>query len=269
MNTRVRGRDRCAFAVLACAAGGIAGCSFAFPLDDYDRGDGSGGAAETNSSSSSSTGVGGADGAGGAPPCGAGLYPPAATLLDTFDEGGRPTFIGCGLQMGGELEFAMPDSGELYCESQTSIPYCLTASSITLKVPEAVTAPIPGLQTFIWLRAADDSGEVRLLVEANGFGLSGIAGGVDFTIPLVTSSYDMFAAAWWRLAGDAGQLALLTSADGVEWVERGRGDCPLSLDGVFIALAANRYVNRAFPGSADLPAATARFDCLNVPAGCP
>lgn len=202
-------------------------------------------------------------------PCGSGLYPPAASLTDTFDEGGDPNFFGCGEQVGGELRFDTPATGEEYCQSDTSIPYCFSSSGITVKVPEAVVAPIPGMQTWIVLRAADDSGEIRLLVEGNGFGLFGNAGGESFTIPIASNSYDPFSAAWWRLSGDAGDVVLETSPDAVAWTERGRGQSPLTLDGLFIGIATNRYVNRAFPESADLPAETARFDCLNVTTDCP
>jgi hypothetical protein len=259
---------------LALAALASAGCSLAFPLDDYDQGDGGGGPGPQSASSTSSSptaggaGVGG-DGSGGAAPCGSGLYPPAATLIDTFDEGGEPNFFGCGQQVGGELRFDTPAFGHEYCDSNTSIPYCFISSGITVKVPEAVTAPIPGMQTWIVLRAADDSGEIRMLVEANGFGLSGTANEVPFNIELSPTSYDPFSAAWWHLFGENGEIGLATSPDGVEWTERGRGPSPLSLDGVFIGLHTNRYVNTSFPESADLPAETARFDCLNVTAGCP
>lgn len=258
-----------ALVVMACA-----GCSLAFPLDAYDEGDSAGGAGpQTASSTSSSPTVGGSDAGGGAgggaPPCGSGLYPPAETLVDTFDEGGEPNFFGCGQQVGGELRFDTPDTGEEYCQSDTSIPYCFASSSITVKVPEAVTAPIPGMQTWVVLRAADDTGEIRMLVEANGFGLMGTANDVPFDIEIASSSYDPFSAAWWRIFGENGEIGLATSPDGVEWTERGRGPCPLTLDGLFIGFHTNRYINPAFPESADLPAETARFDCLNVTTGCP
>ncbi len=262
---------RSALAAVTCA-----GCSLAFPLDAYDQGDGAAGGGAAGPTGGSPTSTGGAGGgdqggsaAGGAAPCGSGLYPPASTLIDTFDEGAEPNFFGCGDQIGGELRFDTPATGQEYCPSDTSIPYCFSASSITVKVPEAVTAPIPGMQTWVVLRAADDSGEIRLLVEGNGFGLSGTANDVPFDIDLGASSYDPFAAAWWRLFGENGEIGLSTSPDGVEWTERGRGPSPLTLDGLFIGFHTNRYVNRFFPESADLPAETARFDCLNVTTGCP
>lgn len=269
----MRSGCKSSLARLALTALASAGCSLAFPLDAYDEGSEGGAGPQSASSTSSSppvggAGDGGADG-GGAPPCGTGLYPPAVTLVDTFDEGGEPNFFGCGQQVGGELRFDTPATGEEYCQSDTSIPYCFASSSITVKVPEAVTAPIPGMQTWIVLRAADDSGEIRMLVEANGFGLMGTANDVPFDIDIPSPSYDPFAAAWWRVFGENGEIGLATSPDGIEWTERGRGACPLSLDGLFIGFHTNRYINPAFPGSADLPAETARFDCLNVTSGCP
>jgi hypothetical protein len=251
------------------------GCSLAFPLEDYDNGTGTtgggaGGSPMTTSSAStgtatSSTGVGGG---GGAPPCGSGLYPPAASLVDTFDEGGVENFVGCGQQVGGELRIDLPDTGTLWCESSAQIPYCLSSSSLTVKVPEAATASIPGMQSWIILTQADGSGVLRLLVEGNGFGIMGDAGGQPFQVAIQNASYDPFSAAWWRLEGDGGAVVLSTS-DGATWTERARGTVPLSLDGVFVALVGNRYVNPAVPESADLPAETLRFDCYNAFGNCP
>jgi hypothetical protein len=251
--------------VLACS-----GCSLAFPLDAYDEGETAGGAGpQTSTSSMPPLGGSGGGETGGAAPCGSGLYPAALTLTDTFDEGGEPNFFGCGQQVGGELRFQTPATGDEYCQSDTSIPYCFSNSSITVKVPEAVTAPFPGMQTWIVLRAADDTGDIRMLVEANGFGLMGTANGVEFDIHIPTPSYDPISAAWWRVFGENGEIGLATSPDGIEWTERGRGPCPLTLDGLFIGFHTNRYFNEFFPESADLPAETARFDCVNLTTGCP
>jgi hypothetical protein len=259
------------------AALGLLGssCTLVYPLDEYDGGLGAGGSTsatgETTGVSTASSSTGG--GQGGAPPCGSGLYPPAASLVDTFDVGGDQNFFGtCGgapILVEGELRFDLPPTGMLYCDATSRIPYCLESSSITVKVPEAATAPIPGMQTWIVLTPADSSGEVRLLVEGNGFGLMGTAGGMPFELPIANAAYDPFAAAWWRLAGEGGELVLSTSPDGQTWDERVRGAVPVALDGVFVSFAANRYYNDAFPESASLPAETARFDCYNKTSGCP
>lgn len=256
----------------------VGGCSLVYPLDEYDGGLGGAGASTEATGSTSTTGTGSSTtgstgGGGGAPPCGSGLYPPAASLVDTFDRGGDANFFGnCGgaqIQVGGELRFDLPAMGDLYCDATSRIPYCLESSSITVKVPEAATAPIPGMQTWIVLTPADSSGEARLLVEGNGFGLSGNVGVMPFDVPIANGAYDPFAAAWWRLAGEGGEIVLSTSPDGLTWTERGRGSVPLNLDGVFVSFAANRYYNAAFPESANLPAETARFDCYNKTSGCP
>lgn len=249
------------------------GCSLAFPLEDYDNGSsatggGAGGSATGTTTSTTATGGGNGGGGGGALVCGSGLFPPATSLVDTFEEGGPQNFFGCGVQVGGELRFDLPATGEEYCESTSEIPYCLTSSSITVKVPEAATAPIPGMQSWIILTQTDGSGEVRLLVEGNGFGLMGSADGQPFSVRIQNASYDPFSAAWWRLSGEGGELVLSTF-DGQSWNERVRAAIPLSLDGVFVGFAANRYINDFFPESANLPAETLRFDCYNAFGSCP
>jgi hypothetical protein len=247
----------------------LAGCSLVYPLGEYDEGSGGSGSGTSTSSasdvSSSMSSSSGSSGAGGAAPCGAGLYPPAHTLVESFDPAGTPSFLGCGQELNGELQFVLPASGDLYCTSDTQIPYCLTDSSISLKVPQAATASIPGMQTFIVLTPANGTGEIRLLLEGNGFRLYSSAGET-----LVSDvPYDPFSAAWWQLRGEGGELVLSTSSDGITWDERGRGTSSLTLDGVFVTLGANRYYNPAFPDSAMLPAETAAFDCYNVAAPCP
>ena len=109
---------------------------------------------------------------------------------------------------------------------------------------------------------------LRLLVEGNGFGLSGEADGQPFDVPIQNGSYDKYSAAWWRLEGNDGEVVLRTY-NGTEWTERARGAVPLSLDGVFVSLIGHRYVNPAVPASADLPAETLLFDCYNAFGSCP
>jgi len=257
----------------AAAALALTGCSLVYPLDDYDRGGTGGGSSASASGSSVQSGATstapstGSGGEGGAPPCGAGIYPPATTLVDTFDDAASQQFFGCAQQTGGELRVDLPASGDLYCISESELPYCMAASSITFQVVEAATASIPGMQTWIIFRAADDSGNLSLLIEGNGFRLLGDASGTPFEIDIPNGTYDPFTNVWFRVAGEAGDAILSTSPDALTWTERGRGPCPLDLDGVFVAFGANRYFNAMFPESANLPAETARFDCLNTP--CP
>ncbi|MFO0553905.1 MAG: hypothetical protein U0271_36325 [Polyangiaceae bacterium] len=253
----------------------LTGCSLAFPLDGYDEGTGASaaggaGGTQTTNSTNSSGPSGGAGGTGGGPGvCGSGLYPPASTFTDSFDENETPQFLGCGVQTGGELVFDMPTTPPHFCASEAPYPLCLVNSAFTVKVPQAATVQIPGVQTTIHFVAADSSGEMLLLLEGNGFALFGTAGGQDFDIPIPNGSYDPFAAAWWRLEGVDGQLSFQTSSNGTDWVERVRADVPLSLDGLTVELGANRYYNDAFPQSADLPATSAHFDCVNLAGNCP
>jgi hypothetical protein len=123
------------------------------------------------------------------------------------------------------------------------------------------------MQTWIICRAVDDSGDLSLLIEANGLRIFGIADGTPFEIDIPQNTYDPFTNIWFRIEGEAGEVVFSTSPDASSWTERGRGPSLLDLDGVFVSFGANRYFNAMFPESADLPAETARFDCLNV--ACP
>jgi len=138
-----------------------------------------------------------------------------------------------------------------------------------VKVSEAATAPIPGLQTWLILDEVVGGGSFTVLLEGNGFGLGGQKDGTPVSIPLQSSSYDEFQNVWWRLAGEDGQIVFSTSSDGLTWNERGRGDPVISLDAVRITIGANRYFNRDHPGSANLPADATVIDCLNMPGACP
>ncbi|MEJ7732519.1 MAG: hypothetical protein WKG00_25350 [Polyangiaceae bacterium] len=251
----------------------LGGCSLIRSLDDYDRGTGGASSSDSTSGSSSSgvstSGSGGGGGEGGLAGCESSLYPPAVSLVDTFDDPdpSKQNFFGCAEQVDGELRVALPDSGDFYCTSSSDLPYCLTSSSFTFQIVEAASASIPGMQTWIILRTADDTGSISLLVEGNGLQLLATVGGRSTPIPIPSSTYDPFTNIWFRLQGDAGDIVLSTSADAEAWTERGRGPALLDLDGVFLELGANRYYNETFPDSAALPAETARFDCLNAP-GC-
>ncbi len=259
------------------AALGLGGCSVVIELDDYDAAVGSGGANGTSSgataTSTSATSATGSTssivGAGGAPPCGDGQLLPAALLQEPFDEGAPQTFAGCGAQTGGVLHFDLPASGDLWCVSQSLDAYCLSTSSITMKVPQAATAPIPGLQTWVILDEVGGTGSFSLLLEGNGFALNGQKDGTSGSIPLVSGTYDEFQNVWWKIAGEDGELVFSTSTDAVMWDERGRGDPVISLDAVRITIGANRYFNPDHPGSANLPADSTVVDCLNMPGACP
>jgi hypothetical protein len=268
---------RSASVLLAALALAFGGCSVVIELDDYDAAVGAGGSnaatGGTGTPVSSGTGLtsstSSVSGGGGAPPCGNGELLPAALFQEPFDEGAPATFVGCGSQTGGVLHFDLPASGDLWCVSQSVDAYCLTTSSITMKVPQAATAPIPGLQTWIILDEVGSTGSFTVLLEANAFGLGGGKDGNSVSIPIQSYSYDEFQNVWWRLAGEDGQIVFSTSTDGLAWGERGRGDPVMSLDAVRITIGANRYYNPEHPGSANLPADSTVFDCLNMPGACP
>lgn len=257
-------------ALLAAVA--VSGCSLVTSLDEYDQGTGGGassaGTGAASSSASAAGGAGGGVGGGGGDPgpasCASSLYPEASSLVDTFD--GTASFHGCAVQIDGELRVELPDSGEHYCTSTSDLPYCLLSSSFTFQVGEAANASRPGMQTWMILGASDGSGAIRLLIESNNLRLL-IDAGPDSTEPTFVdgnSSYDPFTNVWFRLQGDAGDIVVFTSPDAEAWTERARAPSVVDLDGMFLELGANRYVNSAHPDSANLPAETARFDCINA-----
>jgi hypothetical protein len=268
----LQSRLRSTLLVALLGTSALASCSLVRPLDDYDRGAGgassSGATGGSSSSGTATSGSAGGGGEGGMTGCESSLYPLAITLVDTFDDPdpSKQNFFGCADQVDGELRVALPDTGDVYCTSTSDLPYCLTTSSFTFQLVEAASASIPGMQTWIIVRAADDTGTISLLIEGNGLQLLVAIGDRSSAIPIPNSTYDPFMDIWFRLEGNAGDVVLSTSADAEAWTERGRGPALLDLDGVFLELGANRYYNEAFPDSATLPAETARFDCLNATA---
>src|SRR5687767_11557656 len=129
---------------IALATIALGGCSLARSLDEYDRGTGgapsSGATSGSASSGGSPSGSGGGGGEGGLAGCESSLYPPAATLVDTFDDPSKQNFFGCAEQVDGELRAALPETGDFYCTSSSELPYCLVSSAFTFKLVEAATA---------------------------------------------------------------------------------------------------------------------------------
>lgn len=250
------------------------GCSFAFPLSDYDEGstDGAGGAGGGggvitggtggNSGGESTGGIGGG-GQGGAGPGGGGAgggcggtFNNSGTSAVTFDfDSSLPSSLvpngSCISYDAGEVVFS-PMGVTSFCWLQLAGSRHLTCDTFTVRISESGSQQL-GMQRFFYVREVGGPGEMNLIQEGGGFNLDGIGPG---------GPYDPTFDLWWRLRADETTVYFETSNDGVTWNERVSGPPPFSLDEVTIAFGAGVYQDIPNPGEA-------RYDCLNLAGSCP
>ncbi|NUP13040.1 MAG: hypothetical protein HOW73_43930 [Polyangiaceae bacterium] len=212
----------CATVVLASS------CSLVFPVDDYED---------------------------GGPSCGGSYeHPPLSDISATFDDGvgEEIALLNCAQIVDGAV--SVEDFNGDYCWFYTVSAHRLTCDSITVRLVQSGSQET-GSQRFIYVREVDGDGALDLLQEGGGFGLG--------SIELSDSTFTFPEDAWWRLsATEDDVITFSTSADGVEWRERGSGPAPFSLENVYVAIGGGNWNGLADPGEN-------RFDCFNVAPPCP
>lgn len=230
----------------------LAGCSLAFPLDDYDRGSTGAGASSAGGGDAGGAGGSSAGGSGGgAPACDGGPNPPLSGITSDFDNGvGQNLFlVNCASIVNGEVQ-TTPSTQSEFCWVQTTGVRRLACDGITVRI--TLAGEQQGVHRLIYIRETGGDGAINVLQENGGFG-----GDLDFT----DTSFDIVADAWWRVSADETTVTFSTSSDGVTWKEKGSRAAPFPLDNIYIAVGSGMWQAGATP-SVD------RYDCFNVGPPC-